>query len=98
MKQIIMAALVLASYNAFAASQQEINAGSNEFNRACSQPGAQAGGSKASRECDAAYNTVMQHRDQVARDVSNSIYQRDHERQRIQQEEVWREQVRRGYR
>lgn len=97
MKKMLMAWLLVASCNAFAVSNGEIQAGYAEMNRACSPSNS---GSQASREreCAAAGRVVEQNSRQLMNDMAQSMAKRDQERQRIQQEEIWREQVRRGNR
>ncbi|MEN9903296.1 MAG: hypothetical protein RL651_1960 [Pseudomonadota bacterium] len=97
MKKMLMAWLLVASCNAFAVSNGEIQAGYAEMNRACSPSNS---GSQASREreCAAAGRVVEQNSRQLMNDMAQSMAKRDQERQRIQQEEIWREQARRGYR
>lgn len=98
MKRIVMAGLLLASCNAFAINENDIRAGYAEMNRACTQPRASTYGTKESRECSAAGQAVQNNSDQLNRQIADNMVKRDQERQRIQQEEMWREQVRRGSR
>lgn len=98
MKEVVMTMLLLASCNAFAVNENDIRAGYAELNRACSQPRANNYGSQASRECIAAGRTVDENSRQLNSQIVDGMVKRDQERQRIQQEEAWREQVRRGYR
>ncbi len=95
MKKLLMTGLLVASCSAFAVSNSEIQAGYAEMNRAC---GSSNSGSPASRECVAAGRVVDQNSRQLMNDMAQSMAKRDQDRQRIQQEEMWREQVRRGYR
>ena len=98
MKRIVMAGLLLASCNAFAINENDIRAGYAEMNRACTQPRASTYGTKENRECSVAVQAVQNNSDQLNRQIADNMVKRDQDRQRIQQEEMWREQVRRGYR
>lgn len=89
---------VLAASPCFAVSAAEIQAGNAEMNRACSQAGASQPGTSASRECAAAYQRSDANSRQLMREIQSSMEQQQQRRQTIQQEEIWREQVRRGYR
>lgn len=97
MKKMLMAWLLVASCNAFAVSNSEIQAGYAEMNRACG-PGNSGSQASRERECAAAGRVVEQNSRQLMNDMAQSMAKRDQERQRIQQEEIWREQVRRGNR
>ncbi|WP_153145307.1 hypothetical protein [Dechloromonas sp. H13] len=78
----------------YAVTSEEIQAGYAELNRACGQ----FKGRSVSHECIAAGQRVQSNADRQDREIYNSMQQRNEERRRIQQEELWREQVRRGYR
>lgn len=89
---------VLAAPTCFAISSAEIQAGYAEMNRACTQSGASQPGTSASRACSAAYQKTDANSRQLMREIQSSMDQHQQRRETIQQEEIWREQVRRGYR
>ena len=94
MKSLICAAVCFSAVHAFAVSSEDIRAGYVELNRACSQAGANNIGSSAARECSAAAHRIDANSNQLNREIFKTMNQRDQERQRIQQEELWRQQVR----
>ena len=99
MKSLFMGILCVAASNAFAVSSGDIKAGYAELNRACSQSGVDRVGSSAAKECAAAYQRTETNNRQLDQEIANTSAQWDQDRQRVQQEEQWREQVRRrnGY-
>lgn len=99
MKKLIVAVVVcLSASQAFAVDADDIRAGYGELRRACNQPGVDRPGSAASRECASAYNRTQTNARQLDKQIVDSANRRDHDRQRIQQEELWREEARRSRR
>lgn len=99
MNKTLLSALLLAPFSAFAyPSPGEIQAAYAEQNRACMQPGANRYGSQASRECVAAGRAVQELNRSFVNEANQEMARKAQDRQRIQEEEMWREQVRRGYR
>ena len=98
MKKMVLAGFLLASCNAFAINENDIRAGYAEMNRACTQPRANTFGTKENHECNVAGMAVLENSKRLDRQIADNMVKRDQDRQRIQQEEMWREQVRRGYR
>lgn len=94
MKTLLTSLLLLASSSVFAVNAGDIQAGYAELNRACGN----ASGRSVSKECIAASQRVQANSDQLNREIYSGMQKRDEERRRVQQEEIWREQVRRGYR
>lgn len=90
MNRTIFAAMSMCIFcsSAFATSADDIQQGYADMKRIC-------GSNPNSTECYAAAQKTDTNRDNLLREMQNTRDQRDQERQRIQQEEMWREQVRR---
>lgn len=93
-KYFIGIAIFVSAFNVFAVTATDINAGVVELKRACNQRGVDRPGSTAADECIAASRKVQENSDRLSRNITNSMERRDQERQRIQQDEMWRQQIR----
>lgn len=95
MKTLLLVLVTLTlSAPAFAVTASDISAGDAELERACNQPGVDRTGSTAAHECIAAFQRVQENSHRLNRDIADHMEERDQERQRIQQDEMWRQQIR----
>lgn len=60
----------------------------------CLKPESQRRGSQEWKECLEGTELWQATSDRLNRDIANTVQRREADRQRIQQEEIWREQVR----
>lgn len=98
MKKMMFGLLCVFSAHVFAVTAADIQAANAEMNRACSQPNSNRTGSSEQKACWAAVQRTQANSDQLMRQIYGGMEQREQDRQRIQQEEIWREQIRRGNR
>jgi len=94
MKILVIFACTVIPISAYAVDSAQVSAAYARFNSACSIDVSRAS-QRQRNECLAAKQNVDAVSSQLNREIVSSIEAKDRERQRIQQEERWRQEVRR---
>ncbi len=93
MKFFIILACTVVPISAYAVDSAQVSAAHARFSSACSIDVSRAS-QRQRNECLAAKQNVDAVSSQLNREIISSIEAKDRERQRIQQEERWRQEVR----